>query len=184
MTWLMTSVIKLSKNCLKWFWDDFYGNYNCVRGTRTQPLICVGYSVHYWVSCAINKGGFFEIAFVVDTHLPCFEALAYVLPHFDALTHVVIRVSSSFIFQTFAEVCYSVFVNRSSFKSVLNLRKAYILVFSWYVMPCHDTKDSAGLHRFIPDSKTITINRHLFSFLYIAFYWNNNLSYVLVSQTQ
>ena len=48
------------------------------------------------------------------------------LPHFDALTHVVILVSSAFIFQTFAEVCYSVFVNRSSFKSVLNLRKAYI----------------------------------------------------------
>ena len=38
---------------------------NCVGGTRTQPLICVGCSVHYWVSCAINKGGFFEIAFVV-----------------------------------------------------------------------------------------------------------------------
>ena len=101
---------------------------NCVRGTRTQPLICVGCSVHYWVSCVINKGGFFEIAFVVvvDTHLPRFEALAYVLPHFDALTHVVIRVSSAFIFQTFAEVCYSVFVKRSSFKSLLNLRKAYI----------------------------------------------------------
>ena len=58
--------------------------------------------------------------------LPRFEALAHVLPHFDALTHAVIRVSSSFIFQTFAEVCFSVFVNRSSFKSVLNLRKAYI----------------------------------------------------------
>ena len=80
------------------------------------------------MSCAINKGGFFEIAFVVvvDTHLPRFEALAFVLPHFDALTHVVIRVYSAFIFQTFAEVCYSVFVNRSSFKSVLNFRKAYI----------------------------------------------------------
>ena len=84
--------------------------------------------MHYWVSCAVNKGGFFEIAFVVvvDTHLPRFEALAYVLPHFDALTHVVIRVSSAFIFQTFAEVCYSVFIKRSSFKSLLNLRKAYI----------------------------------------------------------
>ena len=60
----------------------------CVRGTRTQPLICVGFSVHYWVSCAINKGGFFEIAFVIvlDTHLPRAEAFAYVLPHFDALT--------------------------------------------------------------------------------------------------
>ena len=56
-----------------------------------------------------------------------YEALAYVLPHFDALTQVVIRVSSAFIFQTFAEVCYSVFVNGSSFsKSVLNLRKANI----------------------------------------------------------
>ena len=100
----------------------------CVLVPRTQPLICVGCSVHYWVSCAINKEGFFETAFVVvvDTHLPRFEALAYVLPHFDALTHVVIRVSSAFIFQTFAEVCYSVFVNRSSFKSVLNFRKAYI----------------------------------------------------------
>ena len=49
-----------------------------VRDTRTQPLICVGCSVHYWVSCAINKGGFLEIVFVVvvDTHLPRFEALA------------------------------------------------------------------------------------------------------------
>ena len=37
--------------------------------------------------------------------MPRFEALAYVLPHFDALTHVVIRVSWAFIFQTFAEVC-------------------------------------------------------------------------------
>ena len=80
------------------------------------------------MSCAINKGGFFEISLVVviDTHLPRFEALAYVLPHFDALTQVVIRVFSVFIFETFAEVCYSVFVNHSSFKSVLNLRKAHI----------------------------------------------------------
>ena len=48
------------------------------------------------------------------------------MSRFEALAYVVIRVSSAFIFQTFAEVCYSVFVNRSSFKSVLNLRKAYI----------------------------------------------------------
>ena len=41
---------------------------------------------------------------------------------FDALTHVVICVSSAFIFQTFAEVCYSIFVKRSTFKTVLNLR--------------------------------------------------------------
>ena len=82
------------------------------------------------MSFAINKGGFFKIAFVVvvDTHLLRFEALAYVLPHFGVpLTSlVVIRVFSAFIFQTFADLCYSVFVNRLSFKSVLNLRKAYI----------------------------------------------------------
>ena len=71
---------------------------DCVRRTRTQPLICVGCSVHHWVPCSIYKGGFFEISFVVDTHLPCFEAIAYVLPHFDALTHVVVRVSLAFIF--------------------------------------------------------------------------------------
>ena len=63
--------------------------------------------VHYWMSCAINKGSLFESAFVVvvDTHLPRFEALAgadyligswtlaYVLRHFDALTHLLIPVS-------------------------------------------------------------------------------------------
>ena len=78
----------------------------CVRGTRTQPVIFVGYSVHYWVSCAIYKGFFFQdcMFVVVDTNLPRFEALAYVLHHFDALTHVVILVSSAFIFQRFAEV--------------------------------------------------------------------------------
>ena len=61
-----------------------------------------------------------------STHIGLALRRLYVLPHFDALTHVVIRVSLAFIFQTFAEVCYSVFVKRSSFKSVLNLRKAYI----------------------------------------------------------
>ena len=78
------------------------------------------------MSCAINEGGFFEIAFVVvvDTHLPRFEALAYVLPHFDELTHVVRPRRSSF--KPSAEVFYSIFVKCSSFKSLLNLRKAYI----------------------------------------------------------
>ena len=32
-------------------------------GSVTQPLICVACSLPYWVSCAINKGGYFEIAF-------------------------------------------------------------------------------------------------------------------------
>ena len=33
-----------------------------------------------------------------------------------------------------------------------------VLIFSaCYVMRCHDTNDNAGLDRFIPDSKTVTI---------------------------
>ena len=98
---------------------------NCVQRTRTQPQISVGSSVHFWVSCSINKRAGFEIEFV-STHiclaLRHFAPLAYFLPHFDVLTHVVIRVSSAFIFQTFAEVCYAVFVKHSCFKSLLNLR--------------------------------------------------------------
>ena len=69
----------------------FGGQTECIMG-NWKILI-----VNYLVPCAINKGDFFEIAFVVvvDTHLPRFEALAYVLPHFDKLNHVVIRASSS-----------------------------------------------------------------------------------------
>ena len=44
---------------------------SCVRGTRTQPLICVGCSVHCWVSCAINNGSFFEISFSSSSTLFC-----------------------------------------------------------------------------------------------------------------
>ena len=58
----------------------------CVRGTTTQPLICFRCSVHYWVSCAVL--GFFVDCIFVDTYLPRFEALFYVLPHFDALTSI------------------------------------------------------------------------------------------------
>ena len=110
---------------------------DCVQGTRTQPLICVGRSVHYWVPCTINKEGFCEIAFVVvvDTHLPCFKALAYVLPHFDQLpvTHVLIRASSSvcwgllfclckaFIFYKFAESSLSVHISRVSWRFTIDL---------------------------------------------------------------
>ena len=46
-----------------------------------------------------------EFFFVfVDTLLPRFEALGYVLPHFDELMHVVIRATSAFIILAFAEV--------------------------------------------------------------------------------
>ena len=46
-------------------------------------------------------------------------------------TNVVIHVSSAFIFQTFAEVCYSVFVKRSSFKSLLKhfVKRTYFKSF-------------------------------------------------------
>ena len=51
----------------------------------------------------IRKSLYCIFVVVVDRHLPRFEALAHVLPHFDALTDVVILVSSAFIFQRFAE---------------------------------------------------------------------------------
>ena len=52
------------------------------------------------------QGKFFRdcIFVVVDALLPRFEALGYVLPHFDELTHVVIRASSAFIILAFGEV--------------------------------------------------------------------------------
>ena len=127
---------------------------------QKQPLICIGCYVHYWVSGAINTGGFFDIAFVVvvDTHLPRVEELAYVLPHFDELTHVVIRAPS---LKAFAEVFYSVFVKRSSFKSLLNLRKAYIfqefaegllsICVCWIFQNVHLSKVSAAV---VPRSKS------------------------------
>ena len=34
-----------------------------------NPLICVGCSVHYWVFCANNNRGFFEIAFSSSTQI-------------------------------------------------------------------------------------------------------------------
>ena len=49
----------------------------CVRGTRTQLLICLACSVHYWVSCAINRGVFFRDCICVGTHLPRYEAIAF-----------------------------------------------------------------------------------------------------------
>ena len=105
---------------------QYVSSHICVRGTKTQSLISVGCSMHYWVSCAIYKRGFLRLHLCRHTFASLWGA-AYVLPQFDTLTHVVIRMSRrSFIFQTFAEVCYSVFVKRSSFKSLLNLRKPYI----------------------------------------------------------
>ena len=51
-------------------------------------------------------------------------------------------------------------------------------------MTCHDTKENAGLNRYIPDSKTITIR--VVSFLFHTLYFTGItiLGYVLASQTQ
>ena len=56
---------------------------------------------------------------VVDTHLPRFEALAYVLPHFDALTR-----GDSCVLGVHLSVKASKSVRL--LKGLLNLRKAYI----------------------------------------------------------
>ena len=69
----------------------------CVWGTRTQPRISVGCPVQ------LISEVFWDYI-CVDTHLPRFEALVYVLPPFDSLTHAVISVSSAgYIFQQSAE---------------------------------------------------------------------------------
>ena len=95
-----------------------------------------------------------EIAFVVvvDTRLPRFEAFAYVLPHFDELTHVVIRASPAFIIQAFAEVFYSVFVKRTYFKSLMKVLYLSVLaesfktfIFEKFRRPlCHKVKIYLG----------------------------------------
>ena len=76
----------------------------CSRYENATPNLC-------WVSCAIHKGGFFEIAFSSSTHI-CL-ALRRLLTFCLTLTRqlVVILVSSALIFQRFA-----VFEKRSSFK--------------------------------------------------------------------
>ena len=140
---------------------QYVSSHICVRGTKTQSLISVGCSMHYWVSCAIYKRGFLRLHLCRHTFASLWGA-AYVLPQFDTLTHVVIRMSRrSFIFQTFAEVCYSVFVKRSSFKSLLNLRKAYIfqefaegllsICVCWIFQNVHLSKVSAAV---VPQSKS------------------------------
>ena len=96
----------------------------CSRYEKTTPNLCWAFCALLG-TCTINKGDFFEIAFVVvDTRLPRFKALAYVLPYFDELTHMLIRTSLSicwgllfclrkaFIFYKFAESSLSVHISR------------------------------------------------------------------------
>ena len=121
---------------------QYVSSHICVRGTRTQSLISVGCSVHYWVSCTIYKRGFLRLHLCRHT----FASLWGACLRFASLWRANSRGDScvlsvhlsnvcwgllfclrkAFIFQTYAGVCYSVFVKRSSFKSLLNLRKPYI----------------------------------------------------------
>ena len=59
----------------------------------------------------------FRDCICVDTHLPRYEAIAYVLPHFDALTHMVFHVSST-LYVFVKRIYRSVFV-----RCLLNLPK-------------------------------------------------------------
>ena len=66
-------------------------------------LCIIGYPVQ------LIREVFFRDCICVDTHLPCYETIAYVLPHFDALTHMVIHVSST-LFVLLKRTYWSVFV--------------------------------------------------------------------------
>ena len=101
---------------------------------RTQPQISVRYSVHYWVSCAISKQGFLRLHLCWHSFASLWRANSrsdscVLHIHLSNICWGLLILSSylkPFIVQKFAEVCYSVFVKHSSFKSLLNLRKAYI----------------------------------------------------------
>ena len=95
--------------------------YSISVGTRTQRLICVGCSVHYWMPCAINKGFFFKIAFAVDRHLPHFEVIAYI---FTSLSRANSRGDLCVLCVYLPNVCWGllfVFIKRTYFMSLLNL---------------------------------------------------------------
>ena len=66
-------------------------------------VFCALLGVLCIVGCPVQliREVFRDCIFVVDTLLPRFEALGYVLPHFDELTHVAIRGSSAFISPAF-----------------------------------------------------------------------------------
>ena len=87
----------------------------CVRGTWTQPVICVGCSVHYWVSCAISKGGFFEIAFA-RRRRHTFASLWGVCLRFASLWRANSRGDSCVLGVHLSDVCWGLlFYLRKSF---------------------------------------------------------------------
>ena len=111
---------------------------------RTQSLSSVVCSVHYWVSYAINKQGFWRLHLCRHTFpslwgtcllfasLWCAnsrgDSCVLHVPLSNVCWGLLILSSDlkAFIFPKFAKVCYFVFVKHSSFKCLLNLRKVYI----------------------------------------------------------
>ena len=116
--------------------------------------------MHYWVPCAINKRGFFEIAFkFCHRHRHTFALLWGACLRFASLWRsnscgdscVLKPLLRSFI----------VFVNRSSFKSLLNLCKVYTfqefaegllsICVCWIFQNVHLSKVSAAI---VPQTKS------------------------------
>ena len=100
---------------------------NCVRGMRTQPVIGVGCCVHYWVSCAIDKGGFFRDCIRRRRHT--FASPWGTCLRFASLWRANSRSDSRILGVHLSNVCWGLLFCLSKsfiFKSVLNLRKAYI----------------------------------------------------------
>ena len=87
-----------------------------MRSRYAMPNLCWVFCKFLGVLCNLSARFCWDCIYVAR-NLPRFEMLAHFLLHFDALSHVVNRVSSAFIFQTSAEVWYFVFVKFSSFRS-------------------------------------------------------------------
>ena len=81
------------------------------------------------------------------------------------MDHLVVK--SSFNRRT--EV-FSFYIICEMFRANVDSVSFCVFIFiTWYVMPCHDTKDNAGCYRFIPDSRTIIII--VVSFLFYTSYF-------------
>ena len=104
---------------------------NCVRSTRTKPLISVG--------CPLQSiGKIFWDCICVNTHLPRFDTLAYIVPHFNALTHMVVPVLLNFshlfldcLRKVLFMCCLIVLVLKALFKFFLIVELASLLWHSF-----------------------------------------------------
>ena len=134
---------------------------------RTQPLISVGCFVHYWVSCAINKWGFWACIFV-STHiclaLGCLLTFCLTLMHQLTCWFVCPQRSSSKLLLRSAilsllsvhllKVCSWTFAKRTYFKSLLkvNYRSVFAKSFKAFIFQkfrqplCHKVNLPSCVH--------------------------------------